>query len=497
MYSFLNSKYTENNRVEYNKPSLMISIDSEHRNCNSFEKVRSFDKNISYNGEGSLNTRPNLKMNSARLCKSRRAVGEATLPGFKVGKEKRLGLIRDALISLYVDRTKPHLQELFRRLKGRIDLGPNYHLQTMIKDLSGSGEFLLLDNGEVYLRNYCVPEDHWVDPKNPNNPYSREIWSGFLQYINDLVSIRGETNNSYRITQNPNDYCTTEARDDSKHNPRRDELSLTAQPNESKPPIQSLMLPGSSSSSSTLSSANPQPQPQSLRYQFKGGRYGVALDIHKAKIPYLENLSLGELSHLVQLAINVGILQYENNVLKPRCTCTKIAAAALSVDVDQIDGGEAPLNCDSSLPSATTLYSLEELKHKLNEILIMYPNGILLSLLKRFFHTYWGKKLSSTAFGYTHISTLLLSDELRQICRLYFDSSNHVIVQSTQFDFPKHVRLLEDEKFQKKNPLFDVTLFVPPRNMHDISFEYMKLQNKQSSLSPTSNSLLLSSSLKD
>ncbi|OII73914.1 uncharacterized protein cubi_02716 [Cryptosporidium ubiquitum] len=467
MDSILKSKYTEN-RIEYDKFSL-ISINSEFSYNNTIDNIQNFNKGTN-NCKTSLNPKRNLKMNSAGLRKDKGGgTGTGIIgPGLKIGKEKRLDLIRDALKSLYVDRTKPHLQELIRRLKERVDLGANYNLQMMIKDLSeNEEEFLLFDNGEIYFRNCYVPENHWVDPKNPNNPYSREIWSGFLQYINNLVCVRGEGNfNSSIIMRNSNNYLIE---------PSNHEFILKQKENESDFSLLSSTL--SSSSSSTSCSTNSQSQPNLLRYQFKGGRYGVAMEIHKAKISQLENLSLGELSHLVQLAINGGILQYENNVLKPRCTCVKIAAAALSVDVDQIESNEAPTD-DSNCPATTINNNLIDLKYKLNEILIMYPNGILLSLLKRFFNTYWGKKLSPTVFGYTHISTLLLSDELKQTCRLYFDSFNHVIVQSTKFDIPNNVRLLEDEKFQKRTSFFDFGLFVPIRNMSDISFEYMRLLNK-------------------
>ncbi|XP_668371.1 hypothetical protein [Cryptosporidium hominis TU502] len=154
------------------------------------------------------------------------------------------------------------------------------------------------------------------------------------------------------------------------------------------------------------------------------------------------------------------------------------------MDVDQIESNETPnddSNCSAlinRIEKKSLHNKLIDLKNELNEILILYPNGILLSLLKRFYNRYWGKKLSPTTFGYTHISTLLLSDELKKTCRLYFDSLNHVIVQSTQFNIPENVRLLEEKKFQKKTSFLNSDLFVPIRNMSDISFEYMRLLNK-------------------
>lgn len=49
-----------------------------------------------------------------------------------------------------------------------------------------------------------------------------------------------------------------------------------------------------------------------MPYQFKGGRYGLAVELQKADgFPHLQSLSLGELCHLVQLAISARILAYE------------------------------------------------------------------------------------------------------------------------------------------------------------------------------------------
>ncbi|KAH7648544.1 hypothetical protein FG379_000569 [Cryptosporidium bovis] len=61
---------------------------------------------------------------------------------------------------------------------------------------------------------------------------------------------------------------------------------------------------------------------------------------------------------------------------------------------------------------------LASLKVKIHEILITYPDGILLSLIEKIFNKYWDKKLSPTIYGYTRILALLLSDDFKDIRRL-------------------------------------------------------------------------------
>jgi hypothetical protein len=52
-----------------------------------------------------------------------------------------------------------------------------------------------------------------------------------------------------------------------------------------------------------------------LPYQFKGGRYGMAVELKSsANNSELQNLSLGELCHVVQLAINGRLLAYEKRL---------------------------------------------------------------------------------------------------------------------------------------------------------------------------------------
>jgi hypothetical protein len=87
---------------------------------------------------------------------------------------------------------------------------------------------------------------------------------------------------------------------------------------------------------------------QSAKYQFKGGRYGLAKRLQECVYSiydvnsengvcekcceFLELIqfeSLGRLCQLVQQGVNAGILRYEDNVLQPALSC-RLASAALA-----------------------------------------------------------------------------------------------------------------------------------------------------------------------
>ncbi|KAL7067510.1 hypothetical protein ACR3K2_20760 [Cryptosporidium serpentis] len=382
--------------------------------------------------------------------------------------------IRDALNSLYIDQTRPHIQELLRRIQERntesfrnIKFGAKELLNELYihKD-----EFFVSESGEVYFTNNKVEESHWIDPKNPKDPYSPSVWKAFMQYIHNLIRIG-----------NFNPYFSNSSHIGSDKYQLNNNSGFSCKYSHYK---------------------NSQVTPILMRYQFKGGRYGVAIEIHKANIPELKGLSVGQICHLVQLAISKGVLQYENNVLQPRCTCLKIAAAVLALDIEEDNGKfdkgilksfgfNDRKNSFSSFSVTTTdtednnsintsphrkslAADIITLRKQIQKILKDYPEGILLSLLKKYFVSCWNTKLCPTVYGYTRISALLLSDYLKDICRLYVDSKNHVLVQSINYQIPENVRFLEKEKSNKDTAFIDLELLQPNQAMYNITFEYMK-----------------------
>ncbi|KAF7456323.1 OST-HTH Associated domain protein [Cryptosporidium felis] len=164
-------------------------------------------------------------------------------------------------------------------------------------------------------------------------------------------------------------------------------------------------------------------------------------------------------------------LQFKDDILSYRFDCFEAPRTAFPFNTNFAES-RGSLNFEYMETRAENC--LDCLKLELNEILMAYPDGILLSILNKFFSVYWGKKLSPAIFGYTHTLSLLLSEELRHVCRLYFDSFKQLVVQSTQFKIPKGVRLLEVEMPWAREKQLDLS-FPQARTVSDTSFNNMRL----------------------
>ncbi|EEA07587.1 uncharacterized protein CMU_005100 [Cryptosporidium muris RN66] len=219
----------------------------------------------------------------------------------------------------------------------------------------------------------------WVDPKEPQDIYPNELWYSFIQYTCNLL----------RIIE---------------HNPR--------------------------SQGNTLKT-----------YQFKGGRYGFAVELYEKALPFLDGYSLGSICHIVQLAIWKGILRYENNILQPAAACWDVSSVCTSgfFNKSTIDSNSYMLkNFDS--------HELVLLKKQLNELLNANPNGVLLSQLKKRMIARFQHNLSPALFKVSKMSSLLQSDLYKKICRIYVDDKNHVVIQSAAFLMPTNVHDLSQIK---------------------------------------------------
>ena len=71
----------------------------------------------------------------------------------------------------------------------------------------------------------------------------------------------------------------------------------------------------------------------------------MARFLQKRGFPFLSNYSLGQLCHIVQLAISTRkVLAYEDNILKPVNQCKKVVNAFLvSAPADSLAKQDVPL----------------------------------------------------------------------------------------------------------------------------------------------------------
>lgn len=101
----------------------------------------------------------------------------------------------------------------------------------------------------------------------------------------------------------------------------------------------------------------------------------MAKDLYDRKLPFFEGLVLGQVCHVVELAIQRDLLHYENNLLLPAQACGKYHNAIYGVPT-------ASAANQRHTPSANYVQSMEELKHLMADLLTRYPDGFNLSTLK-------------------------------------------------------------------------------------------------------------------
>ncbi|CEM37588.1 unnamed protein product [Vitrella brassicaformis CCMP3155] len=201
-----------------------------------------------------------------------------------------LRILDEALESLYRDQIRPATSEVVRRLQERH--APAYHVNNLVfictaldryevsrvggatankgsKSPSALSASPQQQPGQSGTYIYLAGrEGSWVDPKDPSNLYAAEVWRAFLAEI------------------------------------RR--------------PMQH-------------GQGGKRPEGHNLGYhQFKGGRYGMAAEFKQTATGVLKELSLGQLCHMIQLAISYGFLAYENSLLQPSSACHNLTKAALA-----------------------------------------------------------------------------------------------------------------------------------------------------------------------
>ncbi|GAW83020.1 hypothetical protein, conserved [Plasmodium gonderi] len=145
-------------------------------------------------------------------------------------------------------------------------------------------------------------------------------------------------------------------------------------------------------------------------YSFSGGRYGMAKELQKRKLPFFEGLYLGHLCHIIHISATRKIIAYENNFIKPISQCRKYENARMGI-----------LNTRGQ-NMQNYISSIDELKFYLNDILKCYKRGINISTLKGKMISNYNKRLCESVFHCVKLVELLQMEELRDICVVDMES---------------------------------------------------------------------------
>mmetsp|Transcript_17935 Transcript_17935/g.38201 ORF Transcript_17935/g.38201 Transcript_17935/m.38201 type:complete len:621 (-) Transcript_17935:133-1995(-) len=133
-------------------------------------------------------------------------------------------------------------------------------------------------------------------------------------------------------------------------------------------------------------------------HAFAGGRYGMARELMQRSLPFLAEYSLGEVCHIVQLAIQRrNLIVYHRKMLKPiqtvLCQSDQPEAAGAASEGEEIKG-------------------MDDLCVVLFRMLLHHPQGIRLCRMKQMVKHEFCRRLSETAFQCTKLVELFNREPL-------------------------------------------------------------------------------------
>jgi len=160
--------------------------------------------------------------------------------------------------------------------------------------------------------------------------------------------------------------------------------------------------------------------------RFPSGRYACAQILKSRSLPFLKARSLGEICHIVQLAISQKkLLGYSEGRLVPYSRseeCLKERAAVRQQPVVN------PLQ-QPEVPYASWEQVYEGLKALLESSSNPAPNMITLSNVKRLFRSHLNLELSETVLGYSRVGDLLQDPRLSCLCRLQALGNGQAVIR--------------------------------------------------------------------
>jgi hypothetical protein len=134
------------------------------------------------------------------------------------------------------------------------------------------------------------------------------------------------------------------------------------------------------------------------QHTFAGGRYGMARELLQRQLPFLAEYSLGEICHIVQLAIQQRkLIVYHRKMLKPvqSIMCQQPVANGNGAGAD----GEVT--------------DMDQLCQLLFRMLMRHPQGVQLSRMKQMIKREFGNTISEMTFQCTKLSELFAREPLQ------------------------------------------------------------------------------------
>lgn len=170
-----------------------------------------------------------------------------------------------------------------------------------------------------------------------------------------------------------------------------------------------------------------------------GGRYSCAQALMVNRLSFLRGRSLGEVCHIVQLAISQRkVLGYLNGAITPYSSSHSMlkdrAAAQTSSCSDMAGVGRA--GKPSKMQLATWEVALRCLQQIMEEAGCRGSFSVPISNIKRIFRSRFHMELSETALGHSKLSELLQDDRLCDVCTVRLLEQGYFVVPCSSASHP-------------------------------------------------------------
>jgi len=170
-----------------------------------------------------------------------------------------------------------------------------------------------------------------------------------------------------------------------------------------------------------------------------GGRYLCAQVLARRGLPFLAGRTLGEVCHIVQLAISQKkLLGYLNGAVVPYQRSQSMVKERCA---------ERQRPCTSAPQGKSSLASWTAVRKCLQEILKDVPLGsgsVPLSNVKRLFRSRFHLELSETALGHSKLSELLQDQRISDVCSVRLRGQGYVVAPLPREPQPKSQISLAD-----------------------------------------------------
>jgi len=155
-----------------------------------------------------------------------------------------------------------------------------------------------------------------------------------------------------------------------------------------------------------------------------GGRYSCAQVLVQRRLPCLAGYSLGQVSHIVQLAISQKkLLGYLNGNVVPY-------GRSQSMVKDRSAQRQRPCESSSSRRSKSTAFATWDIMRPCLQQLLSVQGGqaMPLSNLKRLFRVRFNVELSETALGHAKLSECLQDPRVCDLCDVKLQGQGYIII---------------------------------------------------------------------